>query len=192
MSSHHLIWSLASRRHSAEPGWMNEHRSTAVQLPSRVLLFLTPWAAARQASLSLTISWSSSEFMSVESVMHSKCQPLWKTQQWPQDWKRSVCIPIPEEGSAEGCPVPLFENRATGAPLIVACLWVSRLTPLQASTCRSVEWGEALHLPSQCQTPGEQSWERLVWGLTLLPALNCFPSPSHLPMTLQGYLLVIS
>ena len=29
-------------------------------------------------------------------VLHSICQQIWKTQQWPQDWKRSVCIPIPK------------------------------------------------------------------------------------------------
>ena len=31
----------------------------------------------------------------VVKVLHSKCQQIWKTQQWPQDWKRSVLIPIP-------------------------------------------------------------------------------------------------
>ena len=31
-------------------------------------------------------------------VLHSKCQQIWKTQQWPQDWKRSVFIPIPKKG----------------------------------------------------------------------------------------------
>jgi len=31
------------------------------------------------------------------------CQQIWKTQQWPQDWKRSVFIPIPKKGSAEEC-----------------------------------------------------------------------------------------
>ena len=30
-------------------------------------------------------------------VMHSICQQIWKTQQWPQDWKRSVFIPIPQK-----------------------------------------------------------------------------------------------
>ena len=30
-------------------------------------------------------------------VMHSRCQQIWKTQQWPQDWKRSVFIPIPKK-----------------------------------------------------------------------------------------------
>ena len=32
-------------------------------------------------------------------VMHSICQKIWKTQQWPQDWKRSVFIPIPKKGN---------------------------------------------------------------------------------------------
>src|SRR5574340_1439526 len=36
-------------------------------------------------------------------VLHSKCQQIWKTQQWPQDWKRSVFIPIPKKGSAKEC-----------------------------------------------------------------------------------------
>ena len=36
-------------------------------------------------------------------VMHSICQQIWKTQQWPQDWKRSVFIPIPKKGSAKKC-----------------------------------------------------------------------------------------
>ena len=32
-------------------------------------------------------------------VQHLKCQQIWKTQQWPQDWKRSAFIPIPEKGN---------------------------------------------------------------------------------------------
>ena len=35
--------------------------------------------------------------------MHSICQQIWKTQQWPQDWKRSVFIPIPKKGNAKEC-----------------------------------------------------------------------------------------
>ena len=34
-------------------------------------------------------------------VLHSICQQIWKTQQWPQDWKRSVLIPIPKKGNAK-------------------------------------------------------------------------------------------
>ena len=36
-------------------------------------------------------------------VLHSICQQIWKTQQWPQDWKRSVFIPIPKKGNVKKC-----------------------------------------------------------------------------------------
>ena len=36
-------------------------------------------------------------------VLHSICQHIWKSQQWPQDWKRSVLIPIPNKGNAKEC-----------------------------------------------------------------------------------------
>ena len=36
-------------------------------------------------------------------VLHTICQQIWKPQQWPQDWKRSVFIPIPKKGNAKEC-----------------------------------------------------------------------------------------
>ena len=36
-------------------------------------------------------------------VLHSICHQIWKTQQWPWDWKRSVLIPIPKKGNAKEC-----------------------------------------------------------------------------------------
>ena len=36
-------------------------------------------------------------------VLHSICQQIWNTQQWPRYWKRSVFIPIPKKGNAEEC-----------------------------------------------------------------------------------------
>ena len=36
-------------------------------------------------------------------VLYSICQQIWKTQQWPQDWKRSVFIPVPKKGNAKEC-----------------------------------------------------------------------------------------
>ena len=36
-------------------------------------------------------------------VLHSICQQIWKTQQWPQDWKRSIFIPIPKKSNAKEC-----------------------------------------------------------------------------------------
>ena len=44
--------------------------------------------------------------------LHSLCQQIWKTQQWPQDWKRSVFIPIPKKGNAKEC-----SNYHTIAPI---------------------------------------------------------------------------
>ena len=36
-------------------------------------------------------------------VLHSVCQQIWKTQQWPLDWKRSVFVPVPKKGNAKEC-----------------------------------------------------------------------------------------
>ena len=36
-------------------------------------------------------------------VLHSICQQIWKIQQWPQDWKKSVFIPIPKKGNVKDC-----------------------------------------------------------------------------------------
>ena len=47
-------------------------------------------------------------------VLHSICQQIWKAQQWPQDWKRSVFIPIPKKGNAKecsnGCTIALISH----------------------------------------------------------------------------------
>ena len=49
-------------------------------------------------------------------VLHSICQQIWKTQQWPQDWKRSVFIPIPKKGNAKECSnyctIPLISHTS--------------------------------------------------------------------------------
>ena len=45
-------------------------------------------------------------------VLYSICQQIWKTQQWPQDWKRSVFIPFPKKGNAKEC-----SNHQTIAPI---------------------------------------------------------------------------
>ena len=36
-------------------------------------------------------------------VLHRVCQQIWRTQQWPQDWKRSVFVPVPKKGNAKKC-----------------------------------------------------------------------------------------
>ena len=43
--------------------------------------------------------------MSINKLLHSIWQQIWKTQQWPQDWKRSVFIPIAKEGNAKNVQI---------------------------------------------------------------------------------------
>ena len=51
-------------------------------------------------------------------VLHSICQQIWKTQQWPQDWKRSVFTPIPKKGNAKECsPLIRYIIRRENPPL---------------------------------------------------------------------------
>ena len=52
-------------------------------------------------------------------VLHSICQQIWKTQQWPQDWKRSVFILIPKKGNAKECSnasIPTLKPSTTQGP----------------------------------------------------------------------------
>ena len=46
-------------------------------------------------------------------VWHSICQQIWKTQQWPQDWKRSVYIPTPKKGNAKECSTAQLHSSHT-------------------------------------------------------------------------------
>ena len=74
-----------------------------------VRLFVTPWTVAQQAPLSMEFSrqeyWCGFPLPTPANdavkVLHSICQQIWETQQWPWDWKRSVFIPIPKKGSAK-------------------------------------------------------------------------------------------
>ena len=71
---------LGSGELSSETGQGLDHVLSSVQSLSRVRFFVTPWTAARQASLSFTVSQSLPKFMSIESVMPSNhlilCRPL--------------------------------------------------------------------------------------------------------------------
>ena len=66
-------------------------------------------------------------------VLHSICQHIWKTQQWPQDWKRSVFIPIPKKGNVKEC-----SNYCTIA--LISHSSKVMLKILQASLQQYVNW----------------------------------------------------
>ena len=59
-------------------------------------------------------------------VQHSICQQILKIQQWPQDWKRSVFIPIPKKGNAKECSnyhtIALISQASNGTPFQYFCL----------------------------------------------------------------------
>ena len=59
-------------------------------------------------------------------VLYSICQQIWKTQQWPQDWKRSVFIPIPKKGNAKEC-----SNYRTIALISHASKVMLKILPLE-------------------------------------------------------------
>ena len=62
-------------------------------------------------------------------VLHSKCQQIWKTQHLPQEWKRSVFIPIPKKGNAKEC-----SDYHTIALISHASKVMLKNSPSQAST----------------------------------------------------------
>ena len=66
-------------------------------------------------------------------VLHSICQLIWKTQQWSQDWKTSVFIPIPKEGNAKEC-----SDYRTIALISHASKSNAQNSPSQASAIREL------------------------------------------------------
>ena len=88
---------------------LDNHHGVISQLEPDILECKVKWALG-----SITMSKASgSDGIPVElfqilkddavKVLHSICQQIWKTQQWPQDWKRSVFIPIPKKGNSKEC-----------------------------------------------------------------------------------------
>ena len=73
-------------------------------------------------------------FVACYEVLHLICQQIWKTQQWPQDWKRSAFIPIPKKGNPKEC-----SNYHTIALISHASKVMLKI--LQTRLQRYVNWG---------------------------------------------------
>ena len=88
-------------------------------------------------------------------VLYSVCQLIWKTQQWPQDWKGSVFIPIPKRGNAKECSnyykIALISHASKGEGngnlLRYSCL---------ENPVDSGAWRAAIHRVAQSQTQLKQ------------------------------------
>ena len=87
----------------------DDHDAVMTHLEPDILEFKVKWALG-----SITMNKASSgDGIPVElfqilkddavKVLHSICQQIWKTRQWPQNWKRSVFIPIPKKGNTKEC-----------------------------------------------------------------------------------------
>ena len=80
-------------------------------------------------------------------VLHSVCQQIWKTQPWPQDWKRSVFILIPKKGNVKKCSnygtIALISHASTGFPCGSAG---------KKSSCNEGDLGS---IPGLGRSPGE-------------------------------------
>ena len=74
-------------------------------------------------------------------VLHSICQQIWKTQQWPQDWKRSVFISIPKKGNAKEC-----SNYCKIALISHTSKVMLKNSPSEASTVCELKTSNCQHL----------------------------------------------
>ena len=81
--------------------------SLQLKLMKTRLTTTLPWvifsACASSQSFFCACVWILPLIYDAVKVLNSICQQIWKAQQWPQDWKRSVFIPIPKEGNAKEC-----------------------------------------------------------------------------------------
>ena len=82
-------------------------------------------------------------------VLHSICQQIWKTQQWPQDWKRSIFVPTTKKGNAKEC-----SNYHTTA--LISHASEVTLTILQAGLQQPVHWERPGEAP-QAEEPEVES-----------------------------------
>ena len=74
-------------------------------------------------------------------VLHSICQQIWKTQQWPQDWKRSVFIPIPQKSNAKECSNYCIIALISQASKVMLKILQARLQQCENSELPDVEAG---------------------------------------------------
>ena len=96
-------------------------------------------------------------------VLHLIRQHIWKTQQWPQDWKRSVFIPIPKKGNAKECSnytqLHLFHMLAKSFKLGFNSTWIENFQMLKLGL-EKVEEPE-IKLPTSSRSQKKQgNWEK--------------------------------
>ena len=120
-------------------------------------------------------------------VLYSICQQIWKTQQWPQDWKRSGFIPIPGKGNAKECSnyhtIALISHTSKVMLKILQARlqqYVNRELPdVQAGFKKSR--GKEIKLPTSAGSPKKQESSRK----TSISALLTMPKPLTVWITIN-------
>ena len=118
-------------------------------------------------------------------ALHSICQQIWKTQQWPQDWKRSVFIPIPKKGNAKECSdyriIALISTASKVMLKILQVRWtVNRELPDVQTGFRKAE-GSEIKLPGSTGSSKKQESSRK----TCTSALLTMPKPLTVWITIN-------
>ena len=103
-------WQEYTELYKKDPHNPDNHDSVITHLEPDILEYEVRWALGsitkNKASGGDGISAELFQILNYDvavNVMHSTCQQIWKTQQWPQDWERSVFIPIPKKGNTKEC-----------------------------------------------------------------------------------------
>ena len=102
-------WQEYTELYKKDLNYPDNHDGVITHLESDILEYEVKWALGNITTNKASVSdGTPAELFQIlkddaVKVLHSVCQQIWKTQQWPQDWKRSVFIPIPKKGNAKVC-----------------------------------------------------------------------------------------
>ena len=98
-------WQECTELYKKDLHSLNNHDGVITHLEPDILECKVKWALGGITSGSDGIPLELFQILKdgAVKVLHSICQKIWKTQQWPQDWKRSIFIPIPKKGNAKEC-----------------------------------------------------------------------------------------
>ena len=111
-------------------------------------------------------------------VLHSICQQIWKTQQWPQDWKRSVFIPIPKKGNAKECSNYCTLSLISYASKVTQTIFQARLQ--QYVNCELPDV-QACQEPAREFPPMTRSCRRALMGKVSQDSRGPLDLLKHLP-----------
>ena len=92
-------------------------------------------------------------------MLHSIGQQIWKTQQWPQDWKRSVFIPIPKKGTAKECPHYYTIAFISHASKVILKFLQARLQQYVNQELPDVQAGFRRGRGTEIKLPTSNGWE---------------------------------